>query len=162
MSTVAEALAGLKTAFLSITPPVGVSLGSRVWAWPADRASISYATFPFILCAQVLNEAGVWRPASQGVGWFDWPAEVLICLNRETVREDVSAADEASAQEWLYAAAAVLFDNRGLGGTSFDLGTPDSLLTTQIGNMGWLGPATTFWGVYVRTTIRQQHSLPSI
>lgn len=162
MSTVIEALAQLKAAFLTITPPAGVSLGSRVWAYPADRASISYATFPFILCAQVLNEAGIWRPATQGVGWHDWTAEVLICLNRETQRDDVSAEDEEKAQKWLYAAAAVLFDNRGLGGTAFDLGVEDRLLTTQIGNMGWLGASTVFWGVYVRTTIRQEQALPSI
>jgi hypothetical protein len=162
VSTVTEALAGLKAAFLTITPPAGVDLNNRVWAWPADRASVSYATFPFILCSQVLNENGLWRPASQGVGFHNWPAEVLICLSRETQRDDVSAELEEDAQAWLYAAAAVVFDNRGLGGAAFDLGTPESLLTTQIGNMGWLGETTVFWGVYVRVMVHQEHSLPSI
>lgn len=158
--SVITALSALKTAFLAISGPA--SIDSRVWAWPADRASITYETFPFILCSQLLSEAGVWRPSSQGVAFHDWPAEVLICLNHETQREDVSAADEAAAQAWLYAAADVLFANRGLGGTTFDIGTPDSLLTTQIGNMGWLGPKTVFWGVYVRTVVRQLESLPSV
>lgn len=158
--SVINALNGLKTAFQNINGPASVT--GRVWAWPADRASVTYATFPFILCSQVLNENGVWRPSSQGAAFHAWPAEVLICLNRETVRDDVSAADEATAQAWLYAAAEVLFNNRGLGGAAFDLGQPDSLLTTQIGNMGWLGATTVFWGVYVRTVIHQLQSLPSI
>lgn len=162
MSTVADALAGLRAAFLTITPPVGVDLGSRVWAWPADRASVEYDTFPFILCGQVLSENGVWRPHAQGVGFHSWPAEVLICLNRETQRDDVSADDEEDAQAWLYAAAAVLFDDQGLGGAAFSLGGDDGLLTTRIGNMGWLGPSTVFWGVYVRVMVHQIQSLPSI
>lgn len=159
MTAVIDAIAQIKAAFLTISGPT--SVGSRVWAWPADRASVSYDTFPFILCAQVLNEAGVWRPVSQGVGFHTWPAEILICLNRETAREDVSATDEATAQNWLYAAAAVLFNNRGLGGEALYIGA-ENLLTTQIGNMGWLGASTVFWGVYVRTQVTQQHSLPSI
>lgn len=162
MTTVTDALAGLKTAFLTIVPPAGVSLSTRVWAWPADRASISYETFPFILCSMALNENGLWRPVSQGVGYHIWPADVLICLNRETQRDDVSANDEAGAIAWLEAAAAVVFNNRGLSGASLDVGTPDSLLTTQIGNMGWLGPSTVFWGVLCRVVVCQQHSLPSI
>lgn len=160
MSTVIEALDGLKAAFLSISVPAGVSLNSRVWAWPKDRSSVGYSTFPFILCGQVLNENGNWRQASQGVGYHDWPAEVLICLARETQRDDVSADLEASAQAWLGAAAAVIFANRGLSGTALDVGNGEILLTTQIGNMGWL-TGLVFWGVYIKVTIRQLQSLPS-
>lgn len=159
--TVIAALDGLKTAFLTITPPSGVSLNNRVWAWPKDRASVNYATFPFILCGQVLNEAGNWRPASQGVGYHDWPAEVLICLSRETQRDDVSADLEAAAQAWLPAAAAVVFANRGLGGEALDFGNSEVLLTTQIGNMAWL-TGLVFWGVYLKMTVRQVVSLPSL
>ena len=161
MSTVIDALAGLKAAFLTIAPPTG-SLGSRVWAWPADRSSVSYATFPFILCAQVLNENGVWREETKGGGSSHvWPAEVLVCLNNETVRDDVSADDEAAAQAWLLAIAGIFFGNRSLGGTALDIGPPDSLLTTQIGNMGWF-PTRTFWGVYCRTRVTQYHNLPTL
>lgn len=161
MSTVIEALDAIKTAFLTITPPSGTSLGSRVWAWPKDRASVSYDTFPFILCGQILNETGNWRPASQGVGYHDWPAEVLICLSQQTQRDDVSATIEASAQAWLETAAAVVFANRGLGGTALDFGNSEVLLTTQIGNMAWL-TGLIFWGVYVKFTVRQLVSLPSL
>lgn len=153
------ALAALKTAYLTITPPAGVNLGGRVWAWPADRASVAYTTFPFILCAQSLADDGIWRPAAQGVGLYTWPAEVLICLNRETARDDVSAADEEAAQKWLYAAAGILFKNQGLGGNALALGSAEQLLTTRIGNMGWLGNLV-FWGVYVRAAVIQQYSLP--
>jgi hypothetical protein len=161
MSTVVEAVAALRAVFLTIAPPAGVSLGTRVWAWPADRASVSYETFPFVLCAQVLNENGVWRPASQGVGYHIWPAEVMICIAPFATRDDVSAADEASAQAWLLAAATVFFDNRGLGGTALDIGNDAGLFTSQIGPMGWLS-GQTFWGVYCRAMVQQQHSLPSI
>lgn len=160
MSTVVGALDAIKAAFLAVTPPNGVSLGSRVWAWPKNRAGVNYATFPFILCGQVLNEAGNWRPASQGVGYHDWSAEVLICLSRETQRDDVSADLEASAQAWLETAAAVVFANRGLSGESLDFGNSEVLLTTQIGNMAWL-TGLIFWGVYVKFTVRQLVSLPS-
>lgn len=161
MSTLIEAIAGLKAAFLTITPPVGVSLGTRVWAWPADRASVSYETFPFILCAQVLNENGNWRPMSQGVAVHSWPVEVMICLAPFATRDDVGAADEASGQAWLLAAATVFFANRGLGGTALDIGTNEALFTSQIGPMGWLS-GLTFWGVYLKTQVHQEHSLPSI
>lgn len=159
--TVILALDALKAAFLTITPPAGVSLGTRVWAWPKDRAGVSYETFPFILCSQALNEAGSWRPASQGVGYHDWPAEVLICLSRETQRDNVSADLEAAAQAWLPGAAAVAFANRGLGGQALDLGNSEVLLTSQIGNMAWLS-GLVFWGVYLKMTVRQVVSLPSI
>lgn len=161
MSNVIDALAGLKAAFLTITPPTGVSLGRRVWAWPADRANVDYGQFPFILCGQVLNEAGVWNPMSQGTGYHRWPAEVLICLNNWSSRDEVSAADEAAAQTWLLAAAEVVFDNRGLGGAALDLGNDQGLLTTQIGEMGWL-TGRAFFGVYVRLWVHQVHSLPSV
>jgi len=161
MSTVTDAIAGLKAAFLTITPPAGVSLGTRVWAWPADRAIVTYETFPFILCAQALNENGVWREETKGGGGSHaWPAEVLICLSRETSRDDVSADDEAAAQAWLLAIAGIFFGNRDLNGTALDIGSPDSLLTTRIGNMGWF-PALSFWGIYCRTRVTQYHNLPT-
>lgn len=159
--TVTDAIAGLKAAFLAISPPPGVNLGGRVWAWPADRASVAYATFPFIICAQVINENSVWRPASQGVGFHSWPAEVLICLNNWSSRNDVSAEDEAGAQAWLLNAARVMFDNRGLGGASLDIGTTEALFTSRIGELGWLS-GQAFFGVYLRTTISQIQSLPSL
>ena len=159
--TVTLALAGLKAAFLTITPPTG-SLGSRVWAWPADRASVSYATFPFILCAQVLGENGIWREEVKGGGGSHvWPAEVLVCLNNETARDDVSANDEAAAQAWLLPIAEIFFGNRSLNGTALDIGSPAGLLMTRIGNMGWF-PTRTFWGVYCRTMVTQYHNLPTL
>ena len=159
--TVTDAIAGLKAAFLNITPPVGVSLGSRVWAWPADRASVAYETFPFIICAQVINENNFWRPATQGVAAHVWPAEVLICLNDWSSRDDVSAEDEAGAQEWLLKAAQVFFSNRALGGAALDIGTAEGLFTSRIGEMGWLS-GMAFFGVYLRTTVNQIQSLPSL
>jgi hypothetical protein len=159
--SVITALAGLKTAFQGISVPAGVSLGGRVWAWPADRASVVYSTFPFILCAQVYNEAGRWLQASQGVGFHAYPVEALICLNNWSHREDVTADDEADAQAWLLAAAAVLFNNRSLGGVALDIGSAEALLTTQIGEMGWLA-GMNFYGVYIKTLVTEVHSLPSI
>ena len=159
--TVIDAIDGLKTAFLTISPPSGVDLDDRVWAWPADRASVDYSTFPFIICAQVLNEAGQWVPMTQGTGKHHWWAEVLICLNNYTTRDDVSADDEESAQEWLLKAATVFFNNRALGGAALDIGIPEAMFTSQIGNIGWLS-SKTFWGVYCRVLVHQLHSLPSI
>lgn len=159
--SVTTVLAGLKTAFQGISVPAGVNLGGRIWAWPTDRTSVAYTTFPFILCAQAYNEPGRWVSASQGVGYHTYPVEVLICLNNWSHRDDVTADDEAAAQAWLLAAAAVLFDNRGLGGVALDIGSPEALLTTQIGEMGWLA-AMNFYGVYVRTWITEVYSLPSI
>jgi len=159
--TVIDALDGLKAAFLTITPPAGVDLDDRVWAWPKDRASVDYATFPFILCSQDLTEAGQWMPMTQGTGKHNWFAEVLICLNNETSRDDVSAVDEAAAQAWLLKAGTVFFNNRALGGAVLDVGMPEALFTSQIGNMGWL-TSKTFWGVYCRVMIHQLHNLPSV
>jgi hypothetical protein len=159
--TVVDAIDGLKTALLMITPPAGVDLDDRVWAWPKDRASVDYGTFPFIICAQVLSESAQWLPMTQGVGEHNWPAEVLICLNNETSRDDVSATDEAAAQAWLLAAGKIFFNNRSLVGTAIDIGIPEALFTSQIGNMGWLS-SKTFWGVYCRIMVHQIHSLPSL
>lgn len=160
-NSVLEAVAALKTAFLTIVPPAGADLNNRVWAWPADRASVSYETFPFIICAQVLNQNGVWRPSTQLSGWHIYPAEVLICLSNYTTRDDVSADAEAATPDWLLAAAGVVFANRGLSGTIFDFGSGPDLFTSQIGNMGWLS-SKTFWGVYLRMFITQEQSLPSV
>jgi len=160
-TSVLEAVAQLKAAFLDIIPPAGFDLDDRVWAWPADRASINYETFPFIICAQVLNENGVWRPASQGTGRHVWPAEVLICLSNYTTRDDVSADAESSTPDWLLAAAKVLFNSQGLGGTALHLGGSTDLFTSQIGNLGWLS-SKTFWGVYLKVSITQEHNLPTL
>jgi hypothetical protein len=160
-TSVLEAIAELKAAFLDIVPPAGVDLNDRVYAWPADRASISYETFPFIICAQVLNEAGTWRPRSQGGGFHVWPAEVLICLANWTSRDDISADIEAASPDWLLAAATVIFGNQGLGGTALYLGITDALFTSQIGNLGWMSFGT-FWGVYLKVTVTQEQSLPAI
>jgi hypothetical protein len=159
MSTVAQALAAIKTAYAAISVPAGFSLGGRVWTWPADRANVAYTTFPFILCAQALESDGIWQIRTQGSGFYTWPAEVLICLNRETSRDDVGAADEEAAQKWLYSAAAVPFANLGMGGTALAIGSAEQVLTTRIGNMGWLGNLI-FWGVYVRFNVVQEYSLP--
>jgi hypothetical protein len=161
MSTVGEAMEELRNAFLDITPPDGVSLGERVWAWPVDRAEISYNIFPFIICAQVVNEPGNWNPMSQGVGYHHYPVEILICLNNWSSRDDITAEDEEGAQRWLLAAATVFFRNRGLGGAVLDLGGEQALFTSQIGHLGWLANQE-FFGVYLRSQIHQIHSLPSI
>lgn len=160
-TSVIEAIAQLKAAFLNIVPPAGVNLNNRVYAWPADRASISYETFPFIICAQVLNEAGSWRPRSQGSGFHVWPAEVLICLAPYTSRDDISADIEAATPDWLLAAALVFFNNQGLGGTVLHLGVTEALFTSQIGNLGWLSFGT-FWGVYLKVTVTQEQALPTL
>lgn len=157
--TVTDALAGLKAGLLTINGPA--SVGTRVWAMPADRASIQYSTFPFIICAQVWVENGLWRSSAQGVGFYSWPAEILICLGNWTSRDDVSAEQEATAQQWLKPLAQVIFGNRGLGGAALALGTDEAILTTSIGNIGWIPPLE-FFGVYAKTMVHQVQSLPSI
>jgi hypothetical protein len=157
MASIEEAVAQLKAAFLTITPPSGVDLGGRVWAWPEDRASINRTTFPFIICAQVLNEPGAWRFATQNGYYHTWPAEVLICVAKFTTRDDISAENEADSLAWLLAGARVLFDSEGLAGGPLRLGTTSKQFTSQIGNMGWLSEAE-FWGVYFKISVTQFHS----
>jgi hypothetical protein len=154
MASIPEAISQLKTAFLAMTPPTGYSLGGRVWAWPADRALVNRETFPFIICAQVLNEPGTWRQVAGGMYSHTWPAEALICLAPFTSRDDISAENEAATAAWLLAGARVLFDPEGLTGGTLKLGPSARQFTSRMGNMGWLTEAE-LWGVYYRIPVTQ-------
>jgi hypothetical protein len=158
MASIPEAIGQLKAAFLDIVPPIGFSVGNRVWAWPADRGLINYETFPFIICAEALNEEGVWRFIAQGSRSHTWPALILICLSDFASRDDTLAEYEAVTPAWLLAGAKVLFDSEGNEGGPLRLGSSSKQFTSRIGNIGWIDEKV-FWGISFRVPVTQSHGL---
>ena len=152
MSAVADAITALKTALGDIDPSPADD-PANIYEWPADRATIDYETFPFIICARALAEEQWLETLKGSVGPHHWTAEILICLAAGSLtREDVSAALEAAADPWCEALYTVLIANRGLGGNALSIGNENGLFTTRIGNIAWLD-SLTFWGIYAKVPV---------
>ncbi len=159
MSSVSDVLAGFKTVLAAIDPSPQDS-PAAIYEWPDDYDIMDYTTFPFIIIAQVVNEDEVWRPASQGVGWHLWDAEILICLtNGPTTRMEAQRDAEVMHEPWLLATAKILFDNQGVNGTVINIGDGRGLAIDRVGNLGWDNKI--FWGIRWIVPVRQEHSLPS-
>jgi len=159
MSSVSDALAGFK-AVLAAIDPSPQPVPAAIYEWPDDYDSMSYVTFPFIIVAQIVNEDELWQPASQGVGWHHWQAEILICLtNGPTTRMEAQSEAEVLHEPWLLATAKILFDNQGVNGTVINIGNANGLTINRVGNHGWDNKI--FWGVRWVVPVRQEHSLPS-
>ena len=159
MSTVVAAIAALKTALADIDPsPQPVP--AAIYEWELDYATMDYTTFPFIIVAEVVNRDFVWQPASHGVGYHRWEAEILTCLTTGPLtRAEAAASAETKHKPWLLALAKVLFGNQGLGGAVLNIGAGQNLFTYRVGNQGWDGKI--FWGVRCIVPVRQLHSLPT-
>lgn len=158
MSDITDALVGLKTILADLDPSPQDNLAA-VYVWPDDYDSMDYASGPFAVVAQIVNEPFGWQPVSQGDGLHRWDAEILIMIEEGPIKTlERLKTVEAKQVDYLLAVAKIIFDDRSLNGTVFATGGAESLLLYQIGHVEFDG--NVFWGIRFRLPVAQIHSLP--
>lgn len=150
---VSLALAALKADFQTINPtPEPVPAG--VYAWPADRATITYDTYPFIIVARSPYRSSTFNSAGSAIWYHNWIAEIRICLVAGPVSKiDAAGLAETKTLPWIGAAAKLLLLDQGLGGNALNIGRDDQMFSYRDGNIGW--DTRTFWGIRFEIPVRQ-------
>lgn len=157
---ITDALTALKTILAGIDPSPQPDL-TAVYQFPddfdteAERAAVDYTDLPL---AVVLNEVNIWndwRPATHGTIWHTWIADVLIFLAPQVL--NVNQEAEVKYVPWLRAMQLLLYQNQGLSGKTFAIGTNEYLFRYRVGNIAWID-TNVFWGIRFQFPVIQEHS----
>lgn len=123
----------------------------------AERAAVDYTDLPLVVVLNQVNVWNAWQPATHGTIWHPWLADVLCLLAPAVTNFRQEAEAKAKYVPWLRAMQLLLFNNQGLSGTAFAVGTKDYLFRYRVGNIAWIDTKI-FWGVRFSIPVKQEHS----
>ena len=166
MSEILDTLAALKTIFQSLDPSPA---DPPVAVYNALVDTVSFGELPIVIVDDAANEWIPVYPASQGVGRHPWKVEISIFLEYGLITPlDLNATRAAKViayNDWVKAAATLLFANRSVGGTAVSIGEANGpLFRYRVGHIGRYKlprPKYPGWGITIVTSVDQYLSLPS-
>lgn len=158
MSRATEALNALKTILADIDPapqptPVGI------WIYPDDYASISTASFPFIVLSESIKQPANWSATNHRITSREWVIEIMVFLAQGPIEypNAAAAAAELKTQPWADAIYQTLKDNRTLNGTVSKLGglQDNFIMSDRAMHSQW--NQQVYWSLVVEVSVTQEH-----